>query len=71
MASGLVLHSLPMSQVSLPMYLPKLGLNWVNCVVPICLLGLFLTVPWVGLQSEIVSFPSHFELNLNTKLFRT
>ena len=31
----------------------------VNCVVAVCDLCLFLTVPWVGMQSVIVAFPGH------------
>ena len=30
-----------------------------NCVVAICALCLFLTMPKVGLHSEIVAFPGH------------
>ena len=32
------------------------------CVVAVCVLCLFLTVLWVGLQSVIVAFPGHTHL---------
>ena len=35
-----------------------------NCVVAVCVLGLFLTMPWVGLLSVIVAFPGHTHLLL-------
>ena len=34
------------------------------CVVAVCVLCLFLMVPWVGLQSLMVSFPDHTHLFL-------
>ena len=37
-------------------------LLWVNCVEAVCVLCLFLKMPWVGLQSEIVAFPDHTHL---------
>ena len=30
-----------------------------NCVVAVCVLCLFLTVPWVGLQSVFKASPGH------------
>ena len=39
--------------------LPLLSLG---CLVTVNVLWLFLTVPWVGLQSEIVLFPDHTHL---------
>ena len=34
-------------------------LLFLNCVVAVCVLYLFLTVPWEGLQSVFVAFPGH------------
>ena len=34
-------------------------LLYFNCVVAVCVLCVFLMVPWVGLQSVIVVFPGH------------
>ena len=39
-----------------------IGALRVNCVVALCVQCLFLTVPWVGLQSVIVAFPGHAHL---------
>ena len=36
-----------------------------GCVVAVCIMCLFLTVPWVGLQSVIVAFPGHTHLLLS------
>ena len=35
------------------------ALLYFNCVVAACILCLFLMVPWVGLQYEILTFPGH------------
>ena len=37
-------------------------LLYCNCVVAVCVMCLFLMVPWVGLQSVIVTFPGHTHL---------
>ena len=37
-------------------------LNLLKCVVTICVVCLFLAVPWVGFQSVIVAFPGHTHL---------
>ena len=39
--------------------LVALLLLFYRCIVTICLLSLFLTVLWVGLQYAIVVFPGH------------
>ena len=33
-----------------------------NRVLAVCVLCLFLKMPWVGLQSEIMAFPGHTHL---------
>ena len=38
------------------------SLQLLCCVVVVCVLCLFLTVPWAGLQSVIVAFPGHTHL---------
>ena len=43
-------------------------LFYLNCVVTVCILCLFLTVPWVGLQSVIVAFPGHTNLPFEGKV---
>ena len=34
-------------------------IKYFNCVVAVCVLCFFLTVPWIGLQFVIVAFPGH------------
>ena len=34
-------------------------LTYIKCIVVVCVQCLFLTVPWVGLQSAIVEFSGH------------
>ena len=41
----------------------KSWLFYLNCVMSVCVLCLFLIVPWVGLQSVIVVLPGHTRLH--------
>ena len=40
-----------------------------SCVVAVCVLCPFLTVPWVGMQSVFVAFPGHIHLLSDASLW--
>ena len=33
--------------------------HYFNCIVAVCVLCLFLAVPWIGLHTVVVTFPGH------------